>query len=165
MRWTEGYVHLAMRKVLRQNGWTLVAGEYPGGSDHELYPLNVVDPEVARDNSPNPRGHSKGELIPDLVAVRESTLAICEAKPAYSKSDQDKLQLLLGPLRFRLLQALDKFWIDRGFAQFAPAKTFNLAPVLVFPAIKKSPKPAEGFSHLRVSTLREGYFEGMLAGG
>ena len=80
MKWTEGHIHVVMRDVLRQKGWTLVAGEFPGGSDHELYPLNVVDPVVARDASPDPRRHSLGELIPDLVALRGANLFVGEAK-------------------------------------------------------------------------------------
>ena len=74
MKWTEGEVHRAMRHHLKASGWSLIAGEYPGGSDHELYPLNIVDPAVARDRSPDPRRHSKGELIPDLVALRSGML-------------------------------------------------------------------------------------------
>jgi len=58
MTWTEGHVHVAMRRVPRGQGWLLVAGEFPGGSDHELYPPNVVDPMVAKDDSPDPRRHS-----------------------------------------------------------------------------------------------------------
>ena len=40
--------------VVRDGGWRLIAGQYPGGSDDELPALNIVDPTVARDNSPIP---------------------------------------------------------------------------------------------------------------
>jgi len=60
MKWTEGHIHLAMRQILIAQGWSLIAGELPGGSDHDLYPLNVVDPALARDRSPDPRRHSLG---------------------------------------------------------------------------------------------------------
>ena len=64
---TESFVHVAMREYLKKEGWTLVAGEYPGGSDDELYVLSIMDPSVACDNSPDPRRHSEGEIIPDIV--------------------------------------------------------------------------------------------------
>ena len=44
MKWNEGRIHVAMRTILAEEGWDLIAGEYPGGSNHDLYPLNVVDP-------------------------------------------------------------------------------------------------------------------------
>lgn len=69
MRWTEGHIHIVMRKFLKSNHWLLIAGDYPGGSDHELFPLNVVDPAVARDHSPDPSRHSLGKIVPDLVAL------------------------------------------------------------------------------------------------
>jgi hypothetical protein len=88
-----------MREYLKSEGWILVAGEYPGGSDHELYPLNVVDPSVARDNSPDPRRHSLREIIPDLVALRGRDLFIGEAKVGYSEKDRDKLDDLVNTRR------------------------------------------------------------------
>ena len=44
MRWTEGFIHERMRDFLRQQGWVLVAGEYPGGTDHELLPAQCSGP-------------------------------------------------------------------------------------------------------------------------
>ena len=85
-----------MRQVLKGLGWSLIAGEYPGGSNHELYPLNVVDPVVARDRSPDPRRHSFGELIPDLVALLGRELLIGEAKVKYDDGDRQKLEELIG---------------------------------------------------------------------
>ena len=91
MRWSEGLIHLSMRAFLTRQGWQLIAGEYPGGSDHQLYPLNVVDPALARDESPDPRRHSLGELIPDLVALRKRDLFIGEAKLGHDDGDRAKL--------------------------------------------------------------------------
>ena len=90
----ESYVHVAMRQFLKREGWTLVAGEYPGGSDDELYVLSIMDPEVARDNSPDPRRHSEGEIIPDLFAYKDSKMLVIEAKPKYSAADREKLKML-----------------------------------------------------------------------
>lgn len=90
----ESYVHVAMRQFLKREGWTLVAGEYPGGSDDELYVLSIMDPEVARDNSPDPRRHSEGEIIPDLFAYKDGRMLVIEAKPKYSVADREKLKML-----------------------------------------------------------------------
>src|SRR5260370_16835366 len=95
LKWTEGHIHLAMRSFLTSQNWTLVAGEFPGGSDHDLYPLNVVDPTIARDRSPDPRRHSFGELIPDLVALRGRDLFIGEAKLRYDPKNPQQLETLV----------------------------------------------------------------------
>lgn len=92
---TESFVHVAMRQYLKKEGWTLVAGEYPGGSDDELYVLSIMDPTVARDNSPDPRRHSEGEIIPDLFAYKDGIMLVIEAKPKYSYDDKKKLRNLL----------------------------------------------------------------------
>jgi hypothetical protein len=163
VRWTEGHVHLAMREHFRSTGWTLIAGEYPGGSDHELYPLNVVDPKLARDRSPDPRRHSLGELIPDLVALRGSHLAICEAKPKYDEGDRRKLVVLLTQRRTDLDAALEKFARERGAPSVLPVARLTIWPVLVFPAFVSAPAPEDGLSYLRVADLKTSAFEGPLA--
>lgn len=164
MHWTEGNLHVAMRRILNRMGWLLVAGEYPGGSDHQLYSLNVVDPEVARDDSPDPRRHSTGELIPDLVALRHRDLLISEAKLAYSASDLAKLEKLLGPRLADLQLALEKFARERDFPALLPIDTLVLHPTLVFLAGETAPAPPEGFSYMRVQSQTEAFFDGALAG-
>ncbi len=164
MSWTEGSIHIAMRSILRGQGWLLVAGEYPGGSDHELWPLNVVDPSVACDRSPNPRGHSVGELIPDLVALRGRELILAEAKVSYSGGDKAKLGLLVGDRRSHLECALQKFASERGFGGLLPVSTLIYRPLLVFRAGAAAPKLTEGYSYLRVENNDSGYFEGVLGG-
>lgn len=69
---TESFVHVAMREYLKKEGWTLVAGEYPGGSDDELYVLSIMDPSVACDNSPDPRRHSEGEIFLCVICAIHS---------------------------------------------------------------------------------------------
>lgn len=162
MRWTEGHIHLAMRSIMKACGWSLVAGEFPGGSDHELYPLNVVDPAVARDASPDPRRHSLGELIPDLVALKGRQLTIFEAKVLYSETDRLKLEDLLSARREDLLTALKKFAHERSFPELLPVEGLQLLPVLAFRADVVAPPPTREFSHLRVVDLTSGYFEGRL---
>ena len=162
MRWSEGLIHVCMRDFLQRQGWYLVAGEYPGGSNHQLYSLNVVDPTLARDKSPDPRRHSLGELIPDLVALRNRDLIIGEAKLQYSDSDRSKLVYLLGERRKDLLTALRTFALERHVPQLLPAENLNLHPVLVFRSTSDAPLPPSGFSYLRIVNRKEAYFEGVL---
>ena len=164
MRWSEGHIHLYMRTFLKQQGWRLIAGEYPGGSDHELYPLNVVDPTVARDNSPAPHHHSLGELIPDIVALRGRLLLIGEAKLQYDDRDRAKLDYLLNERRSDLLAALLTFALDRGFPELRPVETLVMRPALIFRAGPDAPAPPAGISYIRIVNPTESYFEGLLGG-
>jgi len=163
MRWTEGHIHVVMRQFLSRNGWTLVAGEFPGGSDHELYPLNIVDPEVARDDSPDPRRHSLGELIPDLIALRGRDLFIGEAKVLYNDGDRLKLENILLLRKNHLLSALRTFARERRFPELLPLESLVFHPVLIFRADSSAPPPSSGFSYLRIVDKCEAYFEGPLS--
>jgi len=163
MKWTEGHIHLAMRHVLVNRGWQLIAGEFPGGSDHELYPLNVVDPAVARDNSPDPRRHSLGEMIPDLVALRGRDLFLGEAKVRYNDDDRGKLDVLVTERREHLLMSLQRFSGEHHFRSLLPVETLLLYPTLVFSADTPAPKPSLGFSYLRIVSQTEAIFEGALS--
>ena len=163
MKWNEGHIHLAMRRSLTDLGWLLVAGEYPGGSDHELYPLNVVDPAVARDGSPDPRRHSKGELIPDLIALRGRDLFIGEAKVLYDRRDKSKLENLISERKQHLVAALQKFAIERNFQSLLPISTLIFRPTLVFLAGCLAPPPVSGISYLRIISPTEAIFEGDLS--
>ncbi|MUH03681.1 hypothetical protein GM609_09300 [Bombella sp. ESL0387] len=162
MKWNEGRLHVAMRTILAAKGWDLIAGEYPGGSDHDLYPLNVVDPEVARDRSPDPRRHSQGELIPDLVALRGKTLIIAEAKVRYDEKDYKKLMDLITIHRCRLLQALSIFAQERNCPQLCPIENLEFCPTLVFASESKAPPPSLNMSYLRIFSTNHGVFEGKL---
>lgn len=162
-KWTEGHIHVAMRKILKAKGWLLIAGEYPGGSDHELYPLNVIDPTVARDRSPDPRRHSLGELIPDLVALRGRDLLIAEAKVAYNIPDLEKLKYLINQRNADLMTALAKFSNERSFPIILPLSTLMLRPTLVYLERGTVREPEPNFTHLLVSTQNTGRFVGALA--
>jgi hypothetical protein len=138
----------------------LLAGEYPGGSDHELYPLNVTDPTVARDNSPDPRRHSTGELIPDIVALKGRALLLGEAKVHYSDADRVKLETLTGDRVGDLEAALEKFSIERGFPHVMPFQTLVSLPVLVFTTQRPAPARPQHFSYLRFDGSGLPAFEG-----
>lgn len=159
-KWNEGQIHVAMRAFLRAQGFQLVAGEYPGGSDHELYPLNITDPIVARDNSPDPRRHSSGELIPDIVALKRRVLLIGEAKIAYSSGDFEKLLELVTTRRPHLLAALERFAAERQMPDLLPVATLQIIPMLAFSAAQPAPAPSAGFIHLRLHEAGGGFFQG-----
>jgi hypothetical protein len=163
MTWTEGLIHVAMRTFLEQDGWVLIAGEFPGGSDHTLYPLCIVDPTVARDDSPDPRRHSLGEMIPDLVALRGADLLFAEAKPRYSQADKDKLESLLHTRFADLATALETFSRERSFPELLPLERLTYRPVLVFPAGSKAPPVSSGFSYLLVQSRTSAVWRGDLA--
>lgn len=132
MKRDEALVHVAIRNYLRRNGWTLIAGQYPGGSDDELHILNIFDPLLAKDQSPDSRRHSFGKLVPDLIAFKDGHLLIIEAKPEYSTSDKEKLNYLLSDRRKDFLASLYKFAIDRNQNEIFPVEKLDLIPVLAF---------------------------------
>ena len=162
MRWSEALVHKAMRQALKADGWSLIAGEFPGGSDHELYPLNVVDPSVARDRSPDPRRHSQGEMIPDLVALKGRKLAVIEAKIRYNAADDEKLRVLMTERQADFINALEEFAQRYDHNSLFPINTLEIHQVLAFVAGGRSPTPRDDLSYLLVSTLNTFEFHGRL---
>lgn len=153
---TEGLIHLATRRYLRTGGWLLIAGQYPGGSDDDLHTLYIVDPTVARDNSPDPRRHSVGKLVPDIVALRDRKLLIVEAKPGYSVEDRAKLIYLLRDRRADLLASLRKFADERRLTQLLPLETLKLIPAQAFAADARAPEDEE-VVHILVKDLTHVY--------
>ncbi len=83
----EASVYLATKAFLQQNGWTLLAGQPPGGCDH----LPVVEIKAREHTGIG----SKGSYKPDLVAAGHGTILIVEAKPKENASDAEKLRLIL----------------------------------------------------------------------
>jgi hypothetical protein len=148
-------VHVSMREQLRQEGWLLIAGQFPGGSDDELPPLNVVDPELARDQSPDPRRHSLGKLVPDLVALSFPTLLIVEAKVAYSLEDQEKLARMLGPRRGDLLQALRILGQTKGIMALEEPESLQIVPTIAVRAGQSLPMLPPEFGIIRARSLSE----------
>jgi hypothetical protein len=141
-RLTEAFVHRATRQYLSAHGWTLVAGQWPGGSDDTLHVLYVMDPTVARDLSPDPRRHSLDKFVPDVVALKSGTLLIVEAKTGYSQRDFDKLERLLGDRRDDLHTALRTFASERGFPLLLEPQGLALRPALAFSANSRHPTPS-----------------------
>ena len=156
MRISEGFVHVSMRQYLKRTGWLLIAGEYPNGSDDELNVLSISDPTVARDNSPDPRRHSSGEIIPDLVAYKDGIILIIEAKPNYSLDDKEKLTNLLLNEKDRLVNSLWKFSQGKNEFSHINYDMANYIPVLAYgnPSYKTT-HVDPGFGHIYVKTLDE----------
>lgn len=156
MKINESFVHVAMREYLKNNGWLLIAGEYPNGSDDELYVLSISDPTIARDNSPDPRRHSSGEIIPDLIAFKNNVILIIEAKTDYSIEDKEKLTNLLVNEKKRLLLSLKKFALEKQQFSHIDFDKATYIPVLAYynPAFAVSYSDS-GFGHLYVKTLGE----------
>jgi hypothetical protein len=140
-RFTEAFVHRAVRRYLAAHGWTLIAGQWPGGSDDTLHVLYVVNPIVARDLSPDPRRHSLDKFVPDIVALKNGTLLIVEAKPSYSQSDFEKLERLLGERRNDLHMALLTFGRERGFPLLLEPQELAVQPALAFSATSPHATP------------------------
>ncbi|MCI5868788.1 MAG: hypothetical protein MR224_04675 [Dorea sp.] len=166
MKINESFVHVAMREYLRNSGWLLIAGEFPNGSDDELNVLSISDPSVAKDNSPDPRRHSNGEIVPDLVAYKDGCVLIIEAKPRYSIEDKMKLLDLLKNKKVRLVDSLKKFVSGKPQFYGIDFTKAKYIPVLAFGNLSFCP-PCEdaGFGHLYVKSLSEAklvFFEGVI---
>lgn len=155
----EDVIHYSVREFLRDSDWTLVAGQYPDGSDDELGPLNVVDPVLARDQSPDHRRHSKNKLVPDLVACRDNIMVIVEMKPLYSIEDETKLLVLLGARLGDFLTALRNLVSVRRIALSVDLDQMAYVPCLGFTATSEYPRRPD-FGYFLVSEPMAVTFEG-----
>ena len=154
MKRDESFVHVAVRRALKQRDWKLAAGQYPGGSDDECYALNVVDPSLACDNSPDPRRHSDNKLVPDLFALKTPLVLVTEMKPQYSAADESKLVSLLTDRREHLHAAMNKFGCERGVNEFCKPEELVLIPALGFLAGSSYPQ-RDDFVYFLVDSLNE----------
>lgn len=155
----EDNIHYAVRQFLKNSSWRLIAGQYPNGSDDELPPLNVVDPFLARDNSPDPRRHSKNKYVPDLVACKQEIMFIIEMKPLYSAKDEAKLQILLTERREHLVFAIEDMVKIRGVEITCPIQSIIFVPCLGFGASSRYPRNPR-FCYFKVKDLSTVIFEG-----
>lgn len=134
----EDFIQYWIRQHLANTGWQLVAGQYPNGTD-DLPPLNVVDPVLARDDSPDHRRHSANKLVPDLVAVKDGDVVVAEMKPRFDAEDVAKLRGLATTRRGDFDSALAELSLRRRLQldvprlRFVPALGF--ADMTPYPAI------------------------------
>lgn len=150
---TETVVHISARKFLKSDGWILIAGQYPGGSDDELPVLNIVDPNLARDNSPDHRRHSLGKFVPDIVAIKNGELLIVEAKPSYSAADKLKLNDLLSNHLGDLQRALADFQL-RHQLKF-DLNELKPVPCLAFAQPENDYPVTNGFAYIVTKSISE----------
>lgn len=155
----EDVVHVSVRAHLRAAGWCLLGGQYPNGSDDELPAINVMDPVLARDCSPDHRRHSKNKLVPDLVATRHRFLLVIEMKPEYSAEDEQKLRTLLAERRHDFLAAVRQVMEARETCLCTPLTRMTIVPALGFGATSGY-TPSADFCYFRVSQLYSVSFEG-----
>ena len=149
----EDEVHYAARQFLRNQGWTLVAGQYPNGSDDELPILNVKDPRVSCDNSPDPRRHALDKLVPDLVALRSDTVLMVEMKPKYDPGDEMKLNYMLGERFENLVTALEELSSRSGRLNGTDWRNLRYLPALGFCPHRFKWVHKKGFALLLVESL------------
>jgi hypothetical protein len=154
----EDLIHVAIRRFLAAQKWTLLAGQYPDGSD-DLPPLNIVDPTVARDQSPDPRRHSVNKVVPDLVAYQAPIMPLIEMKPRYSEEDEAKLIDLLLNRRANLLLALEAFLTVHPIPLTRPVDELIFVPCLGFAADSIYP-PHPGFCYFKVRDINTVDFVG-----
>lgn len=128
----EDLIHIAVRRFLKNESWQLIAGQYPNGTDDELSSLNIADPKLARDNSPDHRRHSKNKLVPDLIARKQKDLLLVEMKPYCDKSDEKKLLELVLERRSDFDLAFRDFIARRGIVIDIPLEELNIIPALAF---------------------------------
>jgi hypothetical protein len=158
-RLREDVIHFAVRRFLRDNGWLLIAGQYPDGSDDELPTLNIMDPIFARDNSPDPRRHSQNKIVPDLVSNKGNIILIIEMKSKYSPEDEQKLIGLLEERRDDLLVAMENLIRNQGINLIVPLRELSFVPCLAFGASSRYIKNPD-FCYFRVRDLNSLKFEG-----
>lgn len=80
----EDEVYFHTKSVLEQNGFVILGGQPPRGTD--IYPVVEI-----KDANNDARG-SRGSFKPDLVVASESTILIVECKPSFSIKDVEKLR-------------------------------------------------------------------------
>jgi len=127
----EDTIHYYVRKYLKQNNWKLIAGQYPNGSDDEVPPFYMVDPLLARDDSPDHRRHSMNKFVPDLLAIKDNYMLIIEMKPNYSLVDEVKLTTMISEKSVDLITALKNF-NDRNNKLTLTPQEYIFIPALGF---------------------------------
>jgi len=83
----EDEVYLKLKGFLTSNGWTIVGGQPPRGTDH--FPVIEIKSESSLQ-----RG-SDGSFKPDLIATQKDLILICECKAAFDPSDVAKLRSIM----------------------------------------------------------------------
>ena len=80
---SEEEVYLGAKVILKRAGWQVVAGQPARGTDN-LPVVEVKSPDVSEKGS-------LGSYKPDIIAIREGSTLLVEAKPQHDSSDANKL--------------------------------------------------------------------------
>lgn len=96
----ESFVYVETKKLLTKLGWTLIAGEPSGGSDH-LPRIEIRDPGM------NEKG-SRGSYKVDLISTKNKNLLLTEVKVNFNISDIEKLNIICNERRKHLKNALQE---------------------------------------------------------
>ncbi|MGI8493986.1 MAG: hypothetical protein ACR2L1_01570 [Pyrinomonadaceae bacterium] len=92
----EDEVYIGTKTLLQNQGWLILAGQPPSGSDH----IPVIE---IKDYFMTEKG-SRKSYKPDLVAYKENKTLLVECKPEHSDEDAIKLtKILTNPLRVQTL--------------------------------------------------------------
>jgi hypothetical protein len=83
----EDEIYILCKSFLREEGWKIIGGQPPRGTDH--YPVI----EIKSDS--NASKGSLGSFKPDLVAIKEGYVLLCECKPTFDPTDVAKLHEVL----------------------------------------------------------------------
>lgn len=85
---SESEIYVYTKEFLKEQGWELVGGEPPGGTD-ELPRIEIKDPEYRKKGS-------NGSKKVDLIAQKSGNILLLELKPCYHSSDVSKLDDIEG---------------------------------------------------------------------
>lgn len=90
----ESIVYSHMKSFLGSVGWRVIAGEPPIGTDHMFPIFEMHDPDYRG------RGSTGSKKI-DLLAYKNPYFLLIELKDMFEQSDVDKLDSIVGDVRWR----------------------------------------------------------------
>lgn len=126
-------LYISLKKYLKQQGWSLLGGQPPSGTDH--LPLIEIKNQIGEAKG------SKFSFKPDLVAYLERQILVVEIKPRFSQSDLKKLQefssvesrqnAFWSEIQTRDLAAPDgsRLWLSREKIVVRPSLCFRGEPL------------------------------------
>lgn len=94
---SESEIYIRAKTILVENGWTLLGGEPPDGTDN-LPRIELKNPHYSGKGS-------KGSKKVDLIAIKSDRILLLELKRFYSESDIKKLNEIFSDEEWRI--ALD----------------------------------------------------------
>jgi len=112
---SEPEIYIRCKSILQENGWTLLGGEPPDGTD--------TIPRIELKDSNNKMKGSKGSKKIDLIATKGSRVLLLELKRLYSKNDVLKLDEIKSEDR----------WLEALMNALMQKRAFQIAGVQEIP--------------------------------